>query len=131
MLAGRTAAVALGNQTRDEPTVESLTLLLRNRFVPNDRMCYSVRAGVLESLKERKMKGWEEIAQGSRGWARRERTGEDRRGEGAKAETWMALTVQSYLSNAASLVLRVFRRVEHHHNLPHPSPLLGKPALDT
>ena len=29
-----------------------------------------------------------------------------------------------YLSDAASFVLRVFRRVKDHHNLPHDSPLL-------
>ena len=34
------------------------------------------------------------------------------------------------VSNTASFVVCVFRRLKDHHNLPHCSPLLKKPAID-
>ena len=37
---------------------------------------------------------------------------------------WVALVVSRYLSNAASIVLCVIRRVKDHHKLLHDSPLL-------
>ena len=42
----------------------------------------------------------------------------------ASRDSWVALLVSRYLSNAASFALGVFRRVKDHHSLLHYSPLL-------
>ena len=43
--------------------------------------------------------------------------------------SWVALFVQRYLSNTASFVLCVFRRVKEHHNLLHDSTRLKKTCV--
>ena len=42
---------------------------------------------------------------------------------------WMALLVSRYLSNAASVVLRIVYSVKDQHNLLHSSPLLKKSCV--